>query len=202
MGDFMSVVSDSVTVAKLGLEILDRMEKWNDSKISMQAKLGLLNLECRLNLNIIDSISIEKMKIDNEHIIDTFRVINKMETVVLEMVYLEASMFQEIVNKDLNNESYWEKIKNVFKADNDLLGGIDITLIQACSFVYLKISTLKKIAENEKFNVALKDIYLKSRIKNIKIMLRVIINRLSEIDPIIKAMTINLEDSKKVFSKK
>lgn len=125
-----------------------------------------------------------------------------METVVLEMVYLEASMFQEIVNKDLNNESYWEKIKNVFKADNDLLGGIDITLIQACSFVYLKISTLKKIAENEKFNVALKDIYLKSRIKNIKIMLRVIINRLSEIDPIIKAMTINLEDSKKVFSKK
>ncbi len=148
-------------------DVYDRLSKWRDLKREIHTKLRLLYLECRRNLEMLEVVELEKTNgiyTDDE---DFKSVANALSIDVLEMVFLEekgSGKLYEILRKKM---SVTETIKH--GEDGDESRDRDMSVMQAIVYLYVKIATLRKILAIEKKGVALKKIYLRSRLSNIKL---------------------------------
>ena len=143
-------------------DIYDRLGKWKQFHKDIHTKLRLFYLECRQNLELLNILDFNQ---DNEEILTTdedFKsVAGQLETEVLEMIFLEGkknNKFYEVLRKKIDIEEEEDNEKQKKKK----------SLIQACVYLYVKIAILKKIAGIERKGKALKKIYFRARLNNIR----------------------------------
>ncbi len=148
------------------LGIFDRIKSWKDIKDGVTTQYRLLYLECMRNLDLMDCFKIDK---SNKNDPDLKSLIK-----ALELDYIELTFF------DNNNTQILHKLINCkieYKSEENKINGFKSNLLTS---VYLKIRTIKKLAEIEKKGEALRNINYKVRLANIKEGLLKIVKILGE----------------------
>ncbi|MBN2533134.1 MAG: hypothetical protein JXB88_09585 [Spirochaetales bacterium] len=147
------------------ITMYDRLNTWKQFRKDIDTKLRLFYLECRQNLELLSILNLEpgndEIHYDDQ---DYNTIIEQLTTVILEMIFLEGkkNKFYEVLRKVIDTEEDEEDTmdENISRKKK--------SLIQACVYLYVKITTLKKIAKIEKKGKALKKIYFRTRVNNIQ----------------------------------
>ena len=146
-------------------DILDRIVKWRRLKNDLHTTLRLLYLECRRNLELLGIVELDKTDGIPTSDEDFRTIILCLETEILEMVFLEGEKnrkMYELLRRKL-------KINELDDEEEKGNGPVrKVSVIYAIVFLYVKIHTLKKIALMEKKGKALRKIYFRARLRNIK----------------------------------
>jgi len=166
------------------LNIRDRFAKIREAKEQTEAErkrqVHLLRLECRINLDILDSLQLNDAKQDAS----AFRQV---------ALLLEISMLEKVFSDGLDvsaskkpEDSLWIKMKSGYRDlikseddddtdDNGL--SQEPTLLEACEFVYRKITVLKQLVMLSEIE-GRKEIHFRTRLKNIQEQLLLILKAL------------------------
>jgi hypothetical protein len=158
-------------------DVYDRLSKWRDLRRETHTKLRLLFLECRRNLEILEVIELEKtngIHTDDE---DFKSAANALSIEVIEMVFLGekgSGKLYEILRKKMRVTE-----TTGHGEDEDESHEREMSVMQAIVYLYVKIATLKKILSIERKGSALKKIYYRSRLSNIKVNFLNIVKMLS-----------------------
>ncbi len=138
-----------------GLNVIERFNSWNDSKIRSKVRLRLLYAECFRNHALLCAVDLTGPSKKSD--ISAWKVIiDKLETQIIELIFLEGKenlkLFEYIKNMQFYKET-GEKAEPVHAKDFSILLN--------------KILVLKKIAEIGD-NERLKNVRYKVRLTNIK----------------------------------
>ena len=147
-------------------DVFDRLARWKGLKNEIHTKLRLLYLECRRNLELLQIVELENtdgIHTDDE---DYKSVVRALGTEVLEMIFLDG----RANNRLYESLRHGFRFREIAEHENHAVSSNDrhVSLIQAVVYLYVKIDTLKKILTIEKKGNALKKVYLRARISNIK----------------------------------
>ena len=138
----------------IGFNIFDRYEKWAKLRNKTDVKIRLLYLECRRNLALIDCIPEEGGDLKT-----LFQIVQKLETNVLEMVFMEDDGNKNFINA-LMKSGEDSKKREPEKRSKTILG-IGMSL-------YVRVYILKRLFELHDAKSKLKNIRYEKRLKNIK----------------------------------
>jgi hypothetical protein len=147
-------------------DVYERLSKWKQLRNEIHTKLRLLYLECRRNLEILEVVELEQTNHIHTDDEDYKSVIKALGTDILEMVFLEGKSSNKLY-ESLRKEF---KFREIGEHDDKEQAGREesVSVMQAIVYLYVKIDTLKKILAIEKKGSALKKVYLRSRLSNIK----------------------------------
>jgi hypothetical protein len=147
-------------------DMYERLNTWKQFHKDIDTKLRLLYLECRQNLEFLEILNLQpgNDKIST-HDPDYISITRLLTTEVLEMIFLEGkknSKFYEVLRKVMNIEE--DEVENKKEKQHKK----EKSIIQACVYLYVKITTLQRIIGIERKGKALKKIYLRTRLHTIK----------------------------------
>lgn len=195
----ISLVATAVSGSTKAISgILQAYKSWKDlaGNDGPAIKLRLLYLETKENLGLLDTLYLSSSKLEISQDDIAFRnIIPHLETSILEMIFMEgidlASAQAEVAKSE--QLSVLQKIK-IFVVGNDDVSTKNgdseskdneskeeqMSLVQACAFVAVRISILKKLASTEVAGAAQANIHYRRRLQNIKSALLGIVNHLGE----------------------
>ncbi len=163
------------------LTIIEKYSTWRQLKKDTGAILRLLYLESKRNSNLLSCIKNEyKSKESKKQESDFREIISALETEILDLIFMSGKSSSKVF--DFMKES------SEFELDDDIDNHESESPLNALSFLYVKIWTVKKLVSINQAEV-LKKINYKIRLKNIQsayISLLINLERLPEIDLLIK----------------
>ena len=148
----------------IGFKLIDYVGKWYQLKMDKKAKLKLLYIEVKLNLNILDKISYDESF--EQDAPEYKEIINLLETNFLQMLFMDG-----IIKNDKNFIKTKKFIvKDIENFENEVEKEVVVLfdLVKSCEFVYVKIAELKKLASIDDNNLLIGNVFYKRRLQNIK----------------------------------
>jgi len=162
-------------LGKISIDLIDRIQKIKNLEKNSESIALLTLLECRVNLELIESIKISTNNSVLNDDADILEVIDKINISYLELLILstkENRFFFKITKNQLKKYSVTsEKI-------NKLL--VNETAFQLICNLYVKINALKELISIKPEGKALKQLRFKTRLNNIKYRLVALIINLQE----------------------
>ena len=159
------------------VSMIQQFNNWKQLRKDIDAVIRLLYLESMRNVNLLESLDFEKRNIKTDD--DGFKKISLMlETDVLDLLFLEGRKSSKLFR-------IMEKMSDLeLEEEDDFTAGNGRHTLNALSFIYIKIWTLKKLIVLDTKGRALKNIRYRSRIKNILSAYDIVLKNLREMDEI------------------
>jgi len=159
------------------LEILDKIKKNKQLSRNINAIIKLFYIECKLN----------------KYLLDTLEDSGKNKSTEIEYLYfvkyINIEMLEFILQTGEENTKLFDlltKTLTVNISDSEKKDDRELTFFELISLLYIKIKTLKILADSNLKNTTLKQLRYKVRLKNIQNHYRDIIYRLSKFSGIMK----------------
>ena len=168
-------------------QLITGYNNYKDLHADHDAYIRLIYLEVINNLEVLETINLDKLK-NIEFNDPAFKdLINQLSTEVMSGVFVPEGKKNAKLYTFLNKKG---TIKSFAKSDNDLIEGekkdikkkeINTTVLKSIVFLVTKIETLKRVS-NIGEQVFMKELRLKTRLKNIKERLVLLKSTLREFD--------------------
>ena len=154
--------------------IINNFTDWRQSQFNDEKKLELLYLECKVNLTILDTLKFTA-KSTEENTIEQLKFFRLIKTEVLELVLLDV---EDIKSNSSESKGLMNYLIRPFKIKSNSISQNDLKLINALSYVYIKVKALKQLSDFGFNAEIMSNINLKSRLRNLKSVLIEIVNEL------------------------
>ncbi len=162
------------------LSVIEKYSAWRQMKKDTGAVLRLLYLESKRNSNLLSCINQDYNNKTKKQEFDFKELISALEIEILELIFMAGKSSSKVFE--------FMKDSADFELDDDFEAQESENPLNALSFLYVKIWTIKKLVSINQSTV-LRKINYKVRLKNINsayISLLVNLEKVPEIKPLIK----------------
>lgn len=159
------------------VSMIEQFNNWRQMRKDIDAVIRLLYLESARNINLLEALNYEGKSLKSDD--DAYKkAALLLETEILNMIFLEGKKSSRIFK-------IMEKMSDIELEDEDGTSETEKRhTLNALSFIYIKIWTLKKLVQLETKGKALKSIRYRNRMKNILSAYHSVLRNLKDMDEI------------------